>query len=288
MSSRHKQIEHFNDTIKVGTGYNGIFLIRKQIDHVGKDNHVIQGGFTVQQTANNADLDIRFYIITECQFVDWILPNITRTNTTFSYPKNTLHGSNLEKIGNFRIQINESYSAYFLLDNRHSFSTPKEIKVLISEEWDEATSNLDLVTTIPPHDKSIKHDVERLISSSKHDLKIITPYIDMSLISEILQKHSNGVNIEIITRTRKDFAGKGAKEGFDYINKTLGKKHKTNEHIHSRIILKDSQEALVSSADLTQDSLLGQFNAGVVVSEHMIIKKLLNYFKNVWDKSSFD
>lgn len=288
MSLRHKRVERFNDMIRIGTStMNATHLIRLQIDHIGKDNHTVIGNFSVQQTQNNTALDIRFYILSEEQFISWVVENLGKS-VSFPHPKYVVFGNgNLAKMDNFQISITASYNMYLILDNRHSFSTLKNVKVSVIEEWDESTSSLDVVTTIPPHDTSLKQDVERLISSAREDLKIITPYIDMSLISEILQKHSNGVNIEIITRTKKEFTGKGAKEGFDHINKNLDKNHKTNEHIHSRIIIRDSQEALVSSADLTQDSLLGQFNAGVIVSEPSTITKLSDYFKNVWNKSSF-
>ena len=150
---------------------------------------------------------------------------------------------------------------------------------------DESITALDVVTTIPPFDKSLSQDAERLLSNTSSDLKIITPYIDMTLVSELLKIHQQGIDIQIITRTRKEFSGKGAKEAFEHIHGTISN-HRSNDLIHSRIIIRDSQEALVSSADLTQDSLIGQFNAGILTTDSNSVSKLLDYFKQVWNKST--
>ncbi len=74
MNSRHKQIESFNEIVRVGvTPSSGIHLIRRQIDHIGKNNHVISGNFVVQQLETNTSLDIRFYIMSEYQFLEWVV-----------------------------------------------------------------------------------------------------------------------------------------------------------------------------------------------------------------------
>lgn len=188
---------------------------------------------------------------------------------------------------NFRLSITSSRHIYFALDNRYSTLTAKQVSVSIHEEWDEQFSSLDLVTTMPPDDKSLNDDVIQMIERSKGNLKIISPYIDISFIAEILKKIKEGVNIQIITRTREEFIGKDKKASFDYISQNIQKNHRTNAYVHSRIIIRDSNEALISSADLTQDSLVGQFNAGIIVSESNVIKKLLDYFEKVWTRSSF-
>ena len=284
MSTRHKQIPIIEQDFDVSTGANGIFLIPRQIDHGGKSNHFINVNFQVLQSNPNMAHDIRFYILNEQQLINWLLS--LRFNNQFIDPPHYVYSSGKILQANHRMEISESIHLCFLFDNRYSTITSKTVKVSIYEEWDEPVNQLDVVTTIPPHDASLKQGVENLINSSTKDLKILTPYIDMSLISQLLTKHKAGVTIQVITRNRSEFSNKGAKEAFNHINKNLGKNHKTNEHIHSRLMISDGHKALVSSADLTQDSLLGQFNAGILVSESEIINKLLDYFKRTWDLSS--
>jgi hypothetical protein len=50
--------------------------------------------------------------------------------------------------------------------------------------------------------------------------------------------------------------------------------HRMNDLVHSRVIIRDNEEALVSSADLTQDSLLTQFKAGVLTTDATMIRSL--------------
>ena len=53
----------------------------------------------------------------------------------------------------------------------------------------------------------------------------------------------------------------------------------------AEMISRDETEAIVSSADMTQDSLLGQFNAGVLTSDKETIRKLIGFYTDVWNKS---
>jgi len=285
MTTRHKQVEVVKDTLQVPTGIAGIKLTFYNVDHLGKNNHVIHGSFCVHQTNTDQIHDIKFYVLDELQLVNWFL--MSMRSTYYSIINDCMYYSGQVISNNFRLGITSNSHIYFALDNRYSTLAAKQVSVSIHEEWDEQLSSLDLVTTMPPDDKSLNDDVIQMIERSKGSLKIISPYIDMSFIAEILKKIKEGVNIQIITRTRKEFIGKDKKASFDYISQNIQKNHRTNEYVHSRIIIRDSNEALISSADLTQDSLVGQFNAGIIVSESNVIKKLLDYFEKVWTRSSF-
>lgn len=175
---------------------------------------------------------------------------------------------------------------FFILDNLFSQARSKTVQVSVWEEWDETPSNLDLVTTTPPQDRSLSNDVKKMISSAKHSLKIITPYIDMLLVSELLEQQEKGLSIIIITRSKKEFSGKDTKTAFDHIHDALKQNHRANDLVHSRVLICDDTTSLVSSADLTQDSLIGQFNAGIILSDVSIINKLNSYFNQVWQKST--
>ena len=284
MSTRHKQAPLFNQTVQISTGANGFLIIPMYVDHTSKTNHFITATLQIAQPNPNMIHDVKLFVMTGSQLIEWLLS--LRFNNYFGDPIQCLYSNKQLPQHTYRSEVSESRSVCFLIDNRYSSVTSKTVDVSISEEWDESITSLDLVTTIPPHDDSIKQTVENLVITAKTDLKIITPYIDMSLISQLLSKHKDSINIQIITRSRSEFSNKGAKEAYNHINKNLGKNHRVNEHVHSRIIIRDSQEALVSSADLTQDSLLGQFNAGIVVSEPNIIRKLGDYFKRTWESSS--
>ena len=287
---RHKKIKIFDDTISITSVFkkNPIAIQRLEILNAGKINHKILGTFKVIQ-GNNSRHSIKCYILTDLQFAEFAEfihvnhPSLFSDSTgTLGNPTSVLYSS-VEGLseGTFEIQMNKENVLYFILDNRFSKLTGKDVQLTISEEWDETIESLDVVTTIPPDDTSLSDDVKRLLANAKNELKIITPHIDMFLIKDLLSSHDGKVEIKIITRGRNNFS-KSGKEAFDYINDKLGKNHKINDYIHSRLIIRDDLEAIVSSADFNQDSMLSQYNAGILLSSPATIQKLVNFFNQVW------
>lgn len=291
MSSIHKKVRVYENTVTISAGSDSVKYFEHSVSHIGKTNHRIYGNFLVNQPQGMDNQDIKFHIMTDIQLANWVLPfigykPIGETYREISDPTEYHYSSGRQKKDDFDITITEDSHLFFIFNNRFSELRAKTVKVITWEEWDEIPSMLDLLTTIPPQDRSLSEAVKQIFLSAKQKLRIITPYIDMLLVSELLDLHQKGVNVIIITRNKKDFAGKDTKTAFDHIHDDLKKNHRANDLIHSRILICDDTIALVSSADLTQDSLIGQFNAGTILSDASIIKKLNNYFDQVWQKST--
>ena len=51
------------------------------------------------------------------------------------------------------------------------------------------------------------------------------------------------------------------------------------------MIIVDGKEALISSADLTRDQLIDEFNAGIWVRDIETIKRATDFFDNIWKQS---
>ncbi len=60
---------------------------------------------------------------------------------------------------------------------------------------------------------------------------------------------------------------------------------KTNEILHARMVIVDDKEALISSADLTRDQLIDEFNAGIWVRDKETVERATDFFDNIWEKS---
>lgn len=286
MSIDHKKIELIDNVFQSKPGHTNYQIFSFSLSHYGKTNHRVIYEFNVEQPEPGVDHKMYCYIFSDQQLADWYLSDLAFSN-------NTIPLSNLKKIGYFvesskdtqEFQIKDNLKLYFIFVNWYSLTITKNIRLKIFEEW-ESESNIDeseLFTTVPPYDKSLLKQSEKMIETASESLKIITPYIDMSLISLLLEKFNSGIHIRIITRSQKDFSGKSSKEAFDHLKRKLGIDHKDNPLIHSRIIIKDNSEILVSSSDLTQDSLLSQFNAGIVSKDDAMIQKLTDYFESVWN-----
>ena len=291
MRLRHKKIRILDTPVSLGTMLRGTPIVHHKVEilNSGKINHNIHASFTVKQIGNSKH-KIKMFVLTDLQFLEWmrymgisrpsILTNLSKSN--IADPQESLYSSN-DAVTNdtFVIQPNKENTLFFIIDNSFSTISSKDVQLTIWEEWDEQVDSLDVVTTIPPDDTSLYEDVKRFISAAQNELKIITPHIDMFLIKDILARSEDEVKISIITRGRDTFS-KSGKEAFDFIHDMLDKNHKTNDYIHSRLIIRDELEAIVSSADLNQDSMLGQYNAGILLSSPDTIQKLVNFFNQVW------
>lgn len=288
MEYNHRKVEIIDKVVQVNPGATNIQILSLPIQHSGKSNHQVRFEFLVEQPDPNVRHKIRFYVSTNHKIAKWFtenLMNVQNIQLIFQLKKLGWYVEDIQ--GNDKLKIDNNTELFFVLDNRYFSTITKNVSLKIIEEWDEITSNgLSFLSTVPPYDKSLLSYSEEMIKTTSENLKIITPYIDMSLISIILDKYDEKIDIKIITRNRASFSGKSSKEAFEHIHEKLKTNHRHNDLIHSRIILKDKSEALVSSADLTQDSLLGQFNAGIVTTEKNTVMKLLEYFENVWIKSS--
>jgi hypothetical protein len=51
------------------------------------------------------------------------------------------------------------------------------------------------------------------------------------------------------------------------------------------MIIVDDKEALISSADLTRDQLIDEFNAGIWVRDKETVKRATEFFDNIWEES---
>jgi len=296
LSFRHKKVKVFENEFKIGPllKRDPLWIHREEILNAGKVNHRIHGSFVVKG-GNESNLTIKCYILTDLQFVEWAeyfhaasAPVfVNPSKGSISDPQNYIYSSidALPK-GNFDIKMGKENVLYFILDNRFSALTSKNVQLVIWEEWDESILPIDVVTTTPPQDTSIDDTTNNMILSAKKELKILSPYIDMYLVKSILEQHEKGIQIFIITRDITEVSRqKSNTQALSYIQKTLGVNHKVNPFVHSRIIIRDEIDALVSSADLTRDSLRSHYNAGIILAEPNLVQKLLNYFNQVFRDS---
>lgn len=283
MSSKPRLQTAFSKSFRIGTGIYGWYFFPYSVEHTGKSNHKIAIEFNVEQSADQIVRDVYFYVMKEEPFFTWIRELASQqTNVTVFEPKEVIY--KLDKITKASVEfdIRTSGSMYLIFSNTHSVVTRKNIKIEILESWEEPERSQGIFTTIPPNDESLKEEIEGMIKNAKESLKIISPYIDMSLINKLIQKLNQGVDIKIIIRDDKELKGL-VKEGFTQVQKNFPKQHKIHKDVHSRIIVRDDSEAIVSSADLNQKSLQAQLNLGVKVSEPILIKKILSYFTTVWN-----
>ena len=136
------------------------------------------------------------------------------------------------------------------------------------------------------HVKGIYDKIREILNNANSTIRIISPYIDLLYEDIIDLKNKNpSLNVKIITRPKKDIKGlreRIAKNVLDLLNTATSGNLKTLDVIHSRLIIIDDQELIISSADLTREGLYDEFNAGVYTKDGEAIRNCINYFDNIW------
>lgn len=137
------------------------------------------------------------------------------------------------------------------------------------------------------HVKEILDKIQMGFSNANHTIRIISPYIDM-LYEDItnLKNRNPSLIVKIITRPKRDINGmreRIGKNAFDLLKIATSGNLKTLNIIHSRLIIIDDQELIITSADLTREGLFDEFNAGIYTNDKEAIKDSVDYFENIWE-----
>lgn len=295
MELRHKQVKlrESEITLKSLIGGQPFEMIREEIINAGKINHKISGSFHVQNNASHHS--VKFFILTDRQFVEWVflrattpgsLTSILSKNTVYD-PEHYIYSSKTDVTNDkFEFPIEKENVLYFIFDNSFSTFSSKKVSLSIWEEWDESILPIDVVTTTPPKDTSVEEIIQKMMLSAKNEIKILSPYIDMYFIKTLLQQHDNGIKIILVTRgVGERNNSKENKQALTFIQEKLGENHKINPFVHSRMIIQDEINALVSSVDLTENSLKSLYNAGIILSDPPLVQKLISYFNQTFRDS---
>ena len=172
-------------------------------------------------------------------------------------------------------------------------------KISLAEvEWKEALRNqrtertkLHFVHTAPISNqrmpvKDIYLKIESMLDSAETEIKILSPYMNLMYDHIIgLAKNNPDLTIKIVTRNLSDTKGKIGRNALDLLKKVTKGEIRENEILHARMIIVDDKEALISSADLTRDQLIDEFNAGVWVRDKETVKRATDFFDNIWEES---
>ena len=137
------------------------------------------------------------------------------------------------------------------------------------------------------HVKEIHDKVFEMIHRAEEEIRIASPFIDM-LYEEIinLANEKPELIVKIICRPKKEVGGmreRIAKNVIDLLNIAARGNVVQTEVVHSRIVIIDEKEVLVSSADLTRDQLFDEFNAGIWTSDRETVERAIEFFDNTFE-----
>lgn len=135
------------------------------------------------------------------------------------------------------------------------------------------------------HIEDIQKTIRDMFQSAKSEIRILSPYIEIlhdELIKLIIEKPD--LSFKIITRPKKDPGVN--KKVIDRLNEYTKGNCKTNWKIHSRMVIIDKNEVLISSSDFNRDGLIDQYNAGIRTRDKETVEDAIKFFENLWNVSN--
>ncbi|MDZ7849882.1 MAG: phospholipase D-like domain-containing protein [Halodesulfurarchaeum sp.] len=156
-----------------------------------------------------------------------------------------------------------------------------------------ARSKASFVSTLPASELQsrrieIYEKAYSIINSVQSELRISTLMMDM-FYNEILDLIEQDSDVQVRILARREGPKGERRRMKEAVMKELVKAGESEivrgDHLlHSRMIIGDDSELLVSSADLTRDRLYDEFNAGIYTRDPDAVNEAIEYFDNIWNQ----
>lgn len=153
-------------------------------------------------------------------------------------------------------------------------------------------SQPEFISTYPTADlrtrrKEIYEKVESLIHSVEDELRISTLRIDMFYDDIIDLIRETSVDVKILTRQEAP-SGERKRIKQAVINELILETEdevRGDDIVHSRMVIGDDSQLVISTADLTRTQLHDEFNSGIYTRDGNAIKEAIRFFDDVWDEA---
>jgi hypothetical protein len=135
------------------------------------------------------------------------------------------------------------------------------------------------------HVEDIQENIRYIFRSAESEIKILSPYFEL-LHDELIKLLADKPNLtlKVITRPENEQSNHNRKV-IKQLNKHTAGNCKSNEKLHSRMVIIDNQEVLISSSDLDRNSLIDQYNAGIRTKDKETVEAAVKFFENIWNES---
>lgn len=143
-------------------------------------------------------------------------------------------------------------------------------------------------TRLEESKQEILREYRHVIRKAEHSLRISTLRIDM-LHEDLINKMqtSKDFDLRLVTSsgTSRGDRKKMKKAVMNELVKRTNGGVREDQLIHTRMIIADESDGVISSADLTRDQLYDEFNAGIHTEDPDLIKKAIDLFEEMWDEA---
>jgi phosphatidylserine/phosphatidylglycerophosphate/cardiolipin synthase-like enzyme len=129
------------------------------------------------------------------------------------------------------------------------------------------------------NDDMLDRAAKDVIRMSKESVYVVNPFVDSCNTSDILKEKAESSDVRLLTRKPTS----GSMQNCHTVLKDSGVNLKTNERVHSKVILVDNLIAVISSMNLYNGSTSGKSKeAGILMWERKNIESIVDFFENRW------
>jgi hypothetical protein len=138
----------------------------------------------------------------------------------------------------------------------------------------------ELAWTKPPK-REIRSLIEQMLGRANESVRVVSPYFDGSMVDPLVKLATGGVSVSLITRPKEAQTQKAHSQALEVAQKE-GIAVKFDKMIHARLLIVDEVETLVSSADLTADSLDSNRELAARTININAVRKSIEFFDEIW------
>jgi hypothetical protein len=186
---------------------------------------------------------------------------------------------------NVSAAVNESIKSHYT----NSVETGKDITCVVSGESIPSIISKYSFVYNTMDEIILSEKVKELMERVEEGEVLVAGWVDsfgMRLLNSLTDRN---IKFRLVThRPSSAERGKSPSDTYEVFGR-LAKEHaesvRISTRLHARLLISD-KEALVSTADLTKDSLEAKFEAGITTTDGLTIMKLKEFFEKLWDAST--
>ncbi len=127
-----------------------------------------------------------------------------------------------------------------------------------------------------------KNDFLELVSEAKHSIKITSPFVKENICRQLVEAKQPDSKFELITsfKLANIYSGSLDLSALDLIllNKGVVKNY---SKLHSKVYLFDDTKAIITSGNLTNGGLIGNYEYGILLDDKEIVSNISSDFKTL-------
>lgn len=119
-----------------------------------------------------------------------------------------------------------------------------------------------------------------LVHSAKHSIKIAAPYVKTNVVDRLLNNKLPNVNLSLVTAFKLQNYYRGASD-LSALTRIIDAGGAVSNHqkLHAKIYVFDGKYAIITSANLTNNGLIHNYEYGVLIDEPLLIGQILDDYK---------